>query len=104
MNHNYLRDKALIHQLLAAPVPYVGALGPRNRTARIMEVLRSEDPALTDADFDVLYGPVGLDIGTETPQEIALAIVAEVQAVLSDRSAQKLRECEGTIHDRVTTA
>jgi xanthine/CO dehydrogenase XdhC/CoxF family maturation factor len=104
MNHNYLRDKALIHQLLAAPVPYVGALGPRNRTARIMEALRSEDPALTDADFDVLYGPVGLDIGTETPQEIALAIVAEVQAVLSDRSAQKLRECEGTIHDRVTTA
>ena len=104
MTHNYLRDKALIHALLAAPVPYVGALGPRDRTAHITEALRSENPALTDADFDVLHGPVGLDIGTETPQEIALAIVAEVQAVLSGRSAQKLREREDAIHDRVTTA
>jgi xanthine/CO dehydrogenase XdhC/CoxF family maturation factor len=104
MNHNYLRDKTLIHQLLTAPVPYIGALGPRHRTERIMEELQSEDPALTEADFGVLHGPVGLDIGTETPQEIALAIVAEVQAVLSDRSAQKLRQREGTIHDRVPTA
>lgn len=103
MNHNYLRDKTLIHQLLAAPVSYIGALGPRHRTERIMDELQSEDPALTDADFDVLHGPVGLDIGTETPQEVALAIVAEVQAVLSDRSAQKLRERDGTIHDRVPT-
>jgi len=101
MNHNYLRDKTLIHQLLAAPVPYIGALGPRHRTERIMDELQSEDPALTGESFGELHGPVGLDIGTETPQEIALAIVAEVQAVLSDRSAQKLRERDGTIHDRV---
>jgi len=101
MNHNYLRDKTLIHQLLAAPVPYIGALGPRHRTERIMDELQSEDPALTGESFSRLHGPVGLDIGTETPQEIALAIVAEVQAVLSDRSAQKLRERDGTIHDRV---
>jgi xanthine/CO dehydrogenase XdhC/CoxF family maturation factor len=69
-----------------------------------MDELQSEDATLTDADFDVLHGPVGLDIGTETPQEIALAIVAEVQAVLSGRSAQKLRERDGTIHERVPTA
>lgn len=104
MNHNYLRDKTLIHHLLKAPVPYVGALGPRHRTERIVDELRAEDTALTDTDFDVLHGPVGLDIGTETPQEIALAIVAEVQAVLSGRSARKLREREGTIHERVPTA
>lgn len=104
MNHNYVRDKTLIHQLLTVPVPYIGALGPRHRTERITDELRSEDATLTDADFDVLHGPVGLDIGTETPQEIALAIVAEVQAVLSGRSAQKLRERDGTIHERVPTA
>jgi xanthine/CO dehydrogenase XdhC/CoxF family maturation factor len=103
MNHNYLRDKTLIHHLLEAPVPYIGALGPRHRTERIMDELQAEDAALTDPDFDVLHGPVGLDIGTETPQEIALAIVAEVQAVLSGRSAQKLREREGAIHERVPT-
>lgn len=103
MNHNYLRDKTLIDHLLTAPVPYIGALGPRHRTERIIDELRSENPALTEAHFDTVYGPVGLDIGTETPQEIALAIVAEVQAVLNQRSAQKLREREGAIHERVPT-
>lgn len=103
MNHNYMRDKTLIHHLLTAPGPYVGALGPSHRTERITDELQSEDPALTDAHFDKLHGPVGLDIGTETPQEIALAIVAEVQAVLHNRSAQKLRERSGTIHERVPT-
>lgn len=103
MNHNYVRDKTLIHHLLTAPVPYVGALGPSHRTERITDELKSDNPALTDAHFDKLHGPVGLDIGTETPQEIALAIIAEVQAVLQNRSAQKLREREGAIHERVPT-
>ena len=104
MNHNYTRDKTLIHHLLTASVPYVGALGPSHRTERITDEFQSEDPALTAAHFDKLHGPVGLDIGTETPQEIALAIIAEVQAVLQDRSAQKLRERDGAIHERVPTA
>jgi xanthine/CO dehydrogenase XdhC/CoxF family maturation factor len=103
MNHQYERDKTLIHQLLMTPAPYVGALGPRDRTERITSELQAEDPSLTDAPFRRLHGPVGLDIGTETPQEIALAIVAEIQAVLHDRSAQKLREREGPIHERVPT-
>lgn len=104
MNHNYERDKTLVQHLLPAPAPYVGALGPRRRTERIMEELREADPELTPAHFEKLHGPVGLDIGTETPQEIALAIVAEIQAVLHDRPAQKLREREGAIHERVPTA
>ncbi len=101
MNHNYVRDKTLIGELLMAKAPYVGALGPRHRTERIVEELKAEREALTDADFERLHGPVGLDIGTETPEEIALAIAAEVQAVLHGRSAQKLRAREGSIHDRV---
>lgn len=101
MNHNYMRDKTLIHHLLTTPVPYVGALGPSHRTERITDELQSEDPMLTDVHFDKLHGPVGLDIGTETPQEIALAIIAEVQAELSGRSAQKLRERDGKIHAEV---
>ncbi len=103
MNHQYERDKTLIQHLLAAPVPYIGALGPRERTARITDALQADAPALDDARLDRLHGPVGLDIGTETPQEIALAIVAEIQAVLQDRPAQRLREREGPIHDRVPT-
>lgn len=101
MNHNYQRDKTLVHKLLPTPVPYVGALGPRLRTERIMDELQADDPALTEADFDKLHGPVGLDLGTETPQEIALAIIAEIQAVLHERPATKLRERKGSIHEKV---
>lgn len=104
MNHNYVRDKTLIGALLHTEIPYVGALGPRRRTERMVEALAAEHDTLTGADFDRLHGPVGLDLGTETPEEIALAITAEVQAVLHGRSAQKLREREGSIHREVRVA
>lgn len=97
MNHHFERDKTLVHALLQTRVPYVGALGPRYRTERMMRELRDEHD-LPDDFFDRLHGPVGLDIGTETPQEIALAIVAEIQAEMSGRSAQKLRERDAPIH------
>lgn len=104
MNHQYERDKALLGTLLASPAAYVGALGPRERTEYIASELKDEQPGLSDDAFEKLHGPVGLDIGTETPEEIALAIVAEVQATLSGRSAQKLREREGSIHERVAVS
>lgn len=101
MNHNYPRDKALVGALLASPVRYVGALGPRRRAERILSELRGEGADLSENDAARLYGPAGLDIGTETPQEIALAIVAEIQAVFHNRNAQRLRERDGRIHEAV---
>lgn len=101
MNHNFQRDKTLVGTLLQTDVPYVGALGPSYRTERIVNELQDDGTPLSDATLDRLHGPVGLDIGTETPQEIALAIVAEIQAELQDRSAQKLRERDAPIHERV---
>ncbi len=101
MNHEYARDKALIGALLASPVAYVGALGPRRRAERLMNELSAKTPALTDADFGKLHGPVGLDIGTETPEEIALSIIAEIQAVLHGRSGGHLRARAGRIHEAV---
>lgn len=47
-----------------------------------------------------LHAPVGLDIGAETPEEIALAVVAEIQATLRNRAGGKLRDREGPIHGR----
>ena len=99
MNHNFERDKTLVRELLQSPAPYIGQLGPSYRTERLLEELTEAYGALPDADR--VHGPVGLDIGTETPQEIALAIAAEIQAELSGRSAQKLREREDPIHARV---
>jgi len=94
MSHHYERDVLYVQALLAAGVPYVGVLGPRRRTERMVAEL-----GVSDADAARLYAPVGLDIGAETPDEIALAIVAEVQAVKAGRAAGPLRRRPGGIHD-----
>ncbi len=101
MNHQFVHDKTLIGALLQSPLPYIGALGPRERTERIIDELRAENPSLTDDDFARLHGPVGLDIGTETPEEIALSMIAEIQAVHHHRTGGMLRHRAGTIHEVV---
>ncbi len=101
MNHQFVRDKTLIGALLLSPLPYIGALGPRERAERIIDELRAENPTLTDAHFVRLHGPVGLDIGTETPEEIALSMIAEIQAVHHHRTGGMLRHRAGTIHEVV---
>jgi xanthine/CO dehydrogenase XdhC/CoxF family maturation factor len=104
MNHNYLRDKTLVGALLTAPVPYVGALGPHERTERMLAELQAENPSLPDVAYDKVHGPVGLDIGTETPEEIALSIIAEIQAVHHNREGGMLRHRHGAIHEPVKMA
>jgi xanthine dehydrogenase accessory factor len=93
MSHNYERDLLHVGALLAAGVPYIGVLGPRRRTRQMLDELKA-----SEADAAGLYAPVGLDIGAETPEEIALAIVAEVQAVSAGRPGAPLRERPGPIH------
>jgi xanthine dehydrogenase accessory factor len=83
MTHSFARDLEILRALAAAPPPYVGLLGPRVRTARLVSALESAAPALEP----VLHAPVGLAIGGESPAEIALAIVAEVQAALAPSRA-----------------
>ena len=99
MAHHYERDRERVRALLAAGVPYVGVLGPRRRTVRMIEEL-----GITEEDAARLYAPVGLDIGAETPDEIALAIVAEIQGVRSGRRGGPLRERSGGIHDGTPAA
>lgn len=90
LTHVYLQDRALLRELLASDAFYVGALGSRGRAAR----LRAD---LADAGLDAdaiarLRSPVGLDLGAETPAEIALAVTAEVLAVHRQRSARPMVE------------
>ena len=93
MTHHFLHDQTLLGQWIERPVGYLGLLGPKRRRERLLEQL--ERPA-NDAP---LYGPVGLDIGAETPQEIALAIVAEIQAAFQGRDGGFLRDRQGALHD-----
>lgn len=96
MTHNFLRDAELLPMLLASPVPYIGLLGPKSRGEELL--------AHADVPPDPrIHSPIGLDLGSETPEEIALSIVAEIQAVLHQRSARSLRELDAPIHEPVTT-
>jgi xanthine dehydrogenase accessory factor len=94
MTHHYGDDTAYLRALLASPVGYIGMLGPRARTARILGVLRAEGPI----DDSRIYGPVGLDIGTDGAEQVAVAILAEILAVRSGRAPRSLRERRAPIH------
>jgi len=95
MTHNYLFDLALLEALLPSPIPYVGLLGPRSRGEELVAQL----DGITAAMRSRLHNPIGLDLGGESPEEIALSIVAEVQAVLSARpDVAHLKDRDTPIH------
>jgi xanthine/CO dehydrogenase XdhC/CoxF family maturation factor len=78
-------------------VAYLGVLGPRQRTEGLLRHLGARATAQARGR---LHAPAGLDLGAETSEEIALAIVAEIQAVFAGRAGGPLRERRGPIHDR----
>lgn len=90
MTHNLEQDIAYLGALRGAPMAYIGALGSRERVARMRN----------SASLNGLHvhAPAGLDIGSETPEEIALAIAAEIMAVINHRSGGHLRDNDGAIH------
>lgn len=97
MNHNYDRDKAMLTGALNSNAFYVGALGPKRRTAQIMEELGHP---FDDDQLAKLRSPAGLDIGADTPESIALSIIAEIQSVLRNRNGGPLRDRTASIYDR----
>lgn len=99
MTHHYLHDRELLRQLLLTPAHYVGVLGPRRRTEDLLEDLRGEGLHADEGQLGRLHAPAGLDLGAEAPEEIALAIVAEIQAVSAGRGGGWLRDRKGPIHD-----
>ena len=99
MSHDFVRDRQLVEHFLPQRPAYLGLLGPRKRTVKMDAELR-EDGRHRLLDYGNLYSPIGLDIGAETPEEIAAAVVAEIIAVFRQREGLSLRERVGTIHMR----
>jgi xanthine dehydrogenase accessory factor len=83
MTHNYNHDRDLLRRLLPSDAAYIGLLGARHRSAKLLEDLRAEGDLDDAADIGALHTPAGLDIGATTPEAIALSIVAEIQACVS---------------------
>lgn len=101
MSHNYVHDRTMLKFLLTSPACYIGVLGPRKRTERMLQELANGEykVAIKDEDRARVYAPAGLDIGANTPAEIALAVIAEMCAVMADRDGGQLRRRHGPIHD-----
>jgi len=93
-SHNYGRDFAALQHLLQLNLRYVGLLGPRKRRDQLVN-------ALLDAGGSVdseLFAPAGFDLGAETPEEIALAIISEIQSVFAEAGGESLRDRRASIH------
>ncbi len=97
MTHNFGRDLASLDRLLPMELPYLGLLGPKRRHAELIarfQEYRELDPTW----LDNLHAPAGLDIGSESPEEIALSIVSEAAAVLANRQGGHLSARAGSVH------
>jgi xanthine dehydrogenase accessory factor len=95
MSHDFHRDAAFLGAFLGRGLPYLGVLGPRDRTDRLLAELASPPD---EADLVALHAPAGLDIGADGSEQVAAAIVSEVLAVLHGRSGGFLRSQAGPIH------
>jgi xanthine dehydrogenase accessory factor len=101
MNHHYERDLEYLAAWTGTTVPYIGMLGPRQRTEQMLAALESRGVVIDEATRQRIRAPVGLDIGAETPEEVALAIVGEIQAVHAVRRGGFLSTHGGPIHGPV---
>jgi xanthine/CO dehydrogenase XdhC/CoxF family maturation factor len=96
MTHDFPRDAQILRSLSDRPLRYLGLLGPRSRGERLLTQARGGQR------WNAFF-PVGLDLGADNPELIALAIVSEIQAVLADRPAGQLRDRPGPIYPRAKT-
>lgn len=98
MTHNYNYDYGLLRSLVQQECTYIGSLGPRKKLERMLEELMTEGIPMHEKTLQQLHGPVGLDIGAETAEEIAIAVIAEIKAVLQGKKAGFLKDRNVPIH------
>jgi xanthine/CO dehydrogenase XdhC/CoxF family maturation factor len=94
MTHNYNYDLELLKYLLNTNAPYIGTLGPKKKLVRMLDELGLATPE----NETRVHGPIGLDIGAETAEEIAISIMAEIKSVFTGASASFLKEKKNPIH------
>lgn len=104
ISHNYNYDLGMLQRLIHSNCQYIGVLGPKKKMEKMYAELQDNGLVITAQDKEKIFGPVGLDVGAETAEEIALSIIAEIKAVLSKRAGASLRNKEGFIHDHSSPA
>jgi xanthine dehydrogenase accessory factor len=98
MNHHLERDEESLRHAFASEAPYIGVLGPRARYEKLLSGLAAKGYLASDADLARVRSPVGLAIGAETPEEVAVSIVGEMLAVLRGFRGGFLSGTPGSLH------
>ncbi len=98
MTHSYARDLKYLLAYKDTRPAYLGLLGPSRRRERVLGDCIERHPEISDAYIDSIHGPAGLNIGAETAQEIALAIIVEILSVTRDKKPMLLKNKSGKIH------
>jgi xanthine dehydrogenase accessory factor len=100
MTHNYNYDLVALEQLIKTGCEYIGILGPKKKFHKMLDALAEKGITIGDEKMNSIYGPVGLDIGAETAEEIALSVLSEIKAAFSQREGLSLKERTTEIHIR----
>lgn len=103
LSHQFAIDAEWLARLLPLPLGYIGVLGSRQRALELIDSLRTSGFDITPRMERVLHAPIGLDLGGESPESIALAAIAEIEAIVHGRPGGSLRERQSPIHTRSPT-
>lgn len=98
MTHNYARDLKYLSVLTEKNIKYIGLLGPRKRREKLLNDLFEKNEWVSDDFLETIFGPTGINIGAETPQEIAISILAEVLSVFRSQKPISLKDKQIGIH------
>ncbi len=98
MTHSYVKDLKYLSEVIEKNIPYIGLLGPSKRREKLINDIIEKKPEIEDSFFERLYGPAGINIGAETPQEIAISILGEILSVIRNQKLISLRDKSRGIH------
>ena len=98
VSHDYYKDFFMLEKIIQKDVKYIGIMGPQRRGARMIQEITENYPEFSINENKVFY-PIGLDIGSDNPVEIALSVISEVQSVFSGKNAAPLKQKTTRIHD-----
>jgi len=98
MTHNFAKDLLYLKALKDTQPVYIGLLGPSSRREKLLSAFIEYHPEVSEYFIDCIHGPAGLNLGSETPQEIAISIIAEILSVVRNQKPIPLQDKVGGIH------
>jgi len=98
MTHSYVKDLKYLQALKDTNPVYIGILGPIKRREKLLNEFLEYYPDVSEDFVESIHGPAGLNIGAETPQEIAISVLSEILSVVRNREPAKLSHRLGQIH------